>query len=831
VSQHLGPRSRRHALIAAVAWNSMISIALVLGSISAAGAADAGRRIAADAVAKEHDEAVALARRGNLNEALATLERLAREHPDDLGVAGDRIVILTWAGRDAEAAQRYEQLPPGDRPDYVIEAAARAYRNLHRYTEALALYRAGEKRFPHSAPLAAGEIEALADGGEAKAGLARAEEILARQGDALPTLLAAAYAARPAGAPVDSLRYADRALKLDARNREALRQRVLAIEAIGAPDRALALARAEPGLLSTAEVRRLEGSAAAQLVRWDEIEPAREAERFATADRAIATLDALIERWSNDGDDARDVLLRARFDRIVALHDRVRMREVVSEYENLSRSGVTAPDYVLTAVAAAYLYLHEPETARDLYRRAVAADPGDIEAQLGLFHALIEAEQFDEALQHVDGLAARLAPRVRLRGESEPRANPDKLEADRAAASARLFADALPGAEDRFEAMSDRAPNNAGLLVGLANVYAARGWPRRAADMLQTARAQQPLDAGVEIAQANLDLELQEWRRFDGTVADLGSRLPENLDVQRLEVLRQLHDNGELQLSVDRTFRSVTGVNGGNGLTASAQIYSPPLAYDLRTFAGTSLAHERLPEGALTERLYDAGLEYRGRDLTATAETHLAAYGTERGGGRLAAIWTPSDYWRFGSSGEIFSADTPLRALRHGVTANALNANLGFVESESREIKATAQEMFFSDGNYRTGLGTEWRERLYTTPHLRITGVAALGGSHNSRTDAPYYNPRYDSLGTAGIDVSQILYRRYEFTYEHGVVASAGAYWEQGFGTGLAWSTRYEQRIKSDEVQAALGLGFARQSYDRVYENDITLSFNLTWRF
>jgi biofilm PGA synthesis protein PgaA len=141
------------------------------------------------------------------------------------------------------------------------------------------------------------------------------------------------------------------------------------------------------------------------------------------------------------------------------------------------------------------------------------------------------------------------------------------------------------------------------------------------------------------------------------------------------------------------------------------------------------------------------------------------------------------------------------------------------------------QAMPFTDGNFRSDLGAEWRERIFTQPHLRLDALGNIGFSHNTRPDAPYFNPRSDALAAGGMEFVQILYRRYEFTYEHAVVGLAGPYWEQNFGTGLAWSTRYEHRIKSDALEAGFGLGFARQPYDGVYQNAVTLNLNLTWRF
>ncbi len=57
--------------------------------------------------------------------------------------------------------------------------------------------------------------------------------------------------------------YYDRALRVEPASREALRDRILAIERMGAPQAARTLADAKPGLLSSAEYRRVE-----QVVEW-----------------------------------------------------------------------------------------------------------------------------------------------------------------------------------------------------------------------------------------------------------------------------------------------------------------------------------------------------------------------------------------------------------------------------------------------------------------------------------------------------------------------------------------------------------------------------------
>ncbi|HYM01595.1 MAG TPA: poly-beta-1,6 N-acetyl-D-glucosamine export porin PgaA [Stellaceae bacterium] len=781
---------------------------------------------------QRHAEAVRLARAGNTSEAISILEELARNDPRDKSVSWDLIVILTWAGKDAEALQLFERQAKDDTPEYVVEAAARAYRNLHRLADSTALYRRGRQRWPKNPSFVAGEIESLTDMGDAKAALRVADEAQQPFGDKVPILIAAAYAALGADVPIDALRHADRALALEPGNRDALRLRVLAIEALNMSGVALRLARANPGLLSADEIRRLEGDSAAALVRWGPLESKSEADRFAATDRAIAELDGLINRWSQEGPVARASVTRARLDRLIALQQRSRMTEVVAEYEAMVREDVSIPNYVLSAIASAYLYLRQPEQARDLYRRAVAADPKNVDAQLGLFHALIETEEFDEARRVVDAAAAGLSPWIYLKGAVEPIPNNDKFAADVAAANQRLYADDLPEAQLRFAGLADAAPQNTEARVGLADVYAARGWPRLAQEELEIAHAQKTKDLGIEAAQARTALALHDWPRADAGISDLARRFPEALEVQQLLRDWDVHNRWELQISSERDLRRTVAAIGGNALTVGAQLYSPPIDDNWRIFGGDRLAHERAPEGNVTERLYDVGVDYRGIDFTAAAQALYAEYGPHRGGLLGTASWTPDDRWQIGGSGSVFSPNTPLRALLNRITADEVDLSVAYRESDSRTVSGQAQVLPFSDGNLRTGLSSHGEQRLYTAPLLRLNGTVDLAASQNTRIGAPYFNPRHDALGAFGFDARQILYRRYDFSYDHRLIATFGPYWEQGFGTGVAWGMRYEQRVKYDDtVELTLGTGYTRQPYDGVYENSLAFTLYLNLRF
>jgi len=663
------------------------------------------------------------------------------------------------------------------------------------------------------------------------------ETSLHDRGSSRETSLAATNAALDKSEPVADLRHCTHALQLAPANRDAKHACILALERIGAPQLARRLADKNPSILTADEYRRIEGSEAAALVRWGPLETPNEADRFKATDRAIAALDKLIAQWSKEDNASASAILRARFDRMVALRDRMRMKEVVAEYDDLSRQAIAIPSYVLRAVADAYLYLKQPEEARDLYQRVIKDDPKDFDARMGLFYAYVELDDFDSAYRQIDALDADQSIWIYLKGLTEPLPNPSRDAADLAAANARFYGEELSKADRLVSTIENAAPYNPVYRAALGNVYAARGWPRLAQEQDEIGLAMvQNHDVSLETGRASTNLDLQNYRTAEAETADLLQRFPENIEVQKADWLWQVHNMAELRVDATYAFRSATSAQGGDGFGIETQIYSSPIDYNWRLFASEFFAHEAEPnaEGNISLWRTAVGAEYRGDGLTASAApTYNYFNNEERLGGRADATYSVNDYWEVGGYGEIFSRDTPLRALNAGVTANAFNANATYRASESREVRVDGLLMPFSDGNMRSSLAGTYTERIYTAPHWKIDGIADLAESQNSKDENRlYYNPSRDVLALFGAEITQTLYRRYDLVYEHSLRITSGAYWEQNYGSSPAATVRYEQRVRSNDVlELGLGINFSRQDFDGVPENDVSLFCNLIYRF
>lgn len=791
---------------------------------------------------EEHDRAVQLARQGRYGEALPTLKQLYVQHGDDVSVVRDYLAVLGWAGgNDALVVNLYRTLPP-DQPDYVLSAVGLAYRNLHQPRESYRVYQIGLTRAPYNVGFATGAIRSLTEDGYLAQALAFADDNLYRLGQREEILLAAAEAADKYDRSYQAMHYYRYAVLVDPNNKQAWSGLIHTADHLGAPHLALKLADQHPGMISPEEYRRIAGNDAAALVRWGTTIPAKESERFAATDQAIARLNALIDKWSQEGDKARDDILRARYDRMVAMRNRFMMKEVIAEYESMLQEGVTPPSYVLGSVAEAYLYMRQPETARDLYLRALEAQPKDYDVRKQLFYAYVDCDDFDKAFQVIDTLASEQSEMLQQAGSNQMVPNPRRANAELIAGAGRLYADQVAEAEKRIMPVVNAAPNQPSNREALGNLYNAHGWPRLAQQQYQIGtNLKQGKDVNNEIGLASTYLELQNFQAAENETQSLIQRFPENLGVQRTEHALQVYNMAELRVRAGYDFSPMTDdkvaqVVGGRGYGIDTMLYSPPIDYNWRLFAGEFWTHQHEPnnEGSISFSRSTAGVEYRNGDLTTNlAPTYNHYHGTDRVGFDGDATYWLSDQWAVAGSGELFAEGTPLRALNSGVTANAYTAHVLWRQSEGRQLRIGGDVMPFSDGNLRSGVDASFTQRLYTIPHFHVDGLVDAGESQNSKDENRfYYNPNIDAIGLLGLRATQVLYQRYSTVYTHSLQIQPGAYWQDFYGSSAVLRMRYEQRVLlNDTFQAGAGINFSRQAYDGTSENDVRLTLDLTERF
>jgi biofilm PGA synthesis protein PgaA len=345
----------------------------------------------AQTATQQREAAILKARAGEMAEAQASLRAMLAAGMDD-GLAMDLVTLLQQGGKHAEAIAVFEKAAKSDPPDYALLAATRAYRDLRRYEDAARRAREGQRRFPNDTvwPLVLSLV--LSDAGRTGEALDVLRSPAAMRASPVERLLAEGYAYRRAGNTGAALRAYGLAIRLSGGNQGVRNEAADVLLDVGAPWGAATIA---------GNTRPIEAQQAGAMVRWGaQVRSPEPARRFEGTDAALARLDTLLASLPADDKDLRR---RLRVDRMVALRDRVRMKEAMEEGEALGADG-PLPAFGEQAYADSLLYMRRPEQARDAYNRVLAQYPSDVQARYGAFFAAVELEDFASAYATIDSL-------------------------------------------------------------------------------------------------------------------------------------------------------------------------------------------------------------------------------------------------------------------------------------------------------------------------------------------------------------------------------------------------------------------------------------------
>ncbi len=768
------------------------------------------------------------ARAGRLEPAIAALRKMLAAGEDDGLVAMDLVALLQQAHRSGQAIAVFEHAAVAEPPDYALLAATRAYRDVRRYGDAEKLARQGLKRFPDQTvwPLLLALV--LTDAGRPKEALEILSQPEAQRAPPVERLLAEGYAWRKAGDAYKALSAYTDALKLVPANKEAR-------------DAAAALVQAQGGFFGAAALagttRPYSADQAAAMVRWgSDTRPSDPAQRFDGTDAAIARLDGLLAALPPPPAEAA-ARRRLRLDRLVALRDRVRMEEAASEGRAL-QSDAPLPSFAEEAYADALLYLRRPEEAIAAYRRVLAANPKDVPAdtqimaRYGLFYAAVEAEDFDTAYATIDALVNDEPIWRMYRDDPTRHDNPDRAYAEVTAATARYNGNQLADAWARITRIADAAPANKQARLTLYQVARARDWPRRAEVEGEIAASLEPDSAEAKIALVEIAMANYRFAEAGRMVGDLLALYPENSHVRRLARELQAEMGWVLDCEAKPSVSQGGGANAaGQALTAQTRLTSAPIADNWRLFAATDYANSHPPEGFVDRTRLSAGLEWRIPSLTATLYP-TQSWGTlEKAGGGATLDWWATDQIRLAFSGELYSWDTPLRALFHGITADSYSARATYRWDESRSLVGTFSYLPFTDGNQRFNASAVFTQRLINIPHFDLTATGEVFASQNNRPTAPYYNPDRDLTVDAGLLAEHMIWRRYDASWVQALSINGGLYAEANFRSSVIATVTYEHRWRFDPLgEFHYGLQLQRRVYDGSVENTAALTLGMRWK-
>ena len=797
-------------------------------------------RSANAAVPQADYDAVILSTRGEHGQLGPAIDKLRAWHlayPQDLRFVYDLAAVLDKAADYPAALLYFPQIVQAEAPPYALKAIAHAARMAGRHQDAETAYRLWIAKAPADSEAHAGLVYAWIGQQRIQQAydyaLRHLPETVEKYTSAdFPMMIALAELHELRKEWLPAVMVYQKALQFNPAFRYAQRGRVFALGQAGMPYLAKRYADLQPGAFTDEEKYQIAHAAAALTIRFGEAQLAAENQRsrFTTIDIALAENADLTRQFGD--------LPRTKFDRMIALRDRGHMREAVQLYRSLVDAKVVVPWYAKLAAADAYLFLEQPETARDLYLEGLtdmrAADPSELlNTQISLIYAYSEAEQHDEA----EALAKRLLPSQPQRNYQGMRglenANPDYLHVYVLGELLKMYSDRLAMAEQRLSALRAQAPFNSEIRSAWAGLQSWREHPRAALDEYSLLQIDQPKSLDAAIGRGETLLSLNEFSQAKIMLPPLLAQQPENKAVQNYA--RKLASYDRPVYRVDSTIGRGAVGSGADSLT-DATLYSEPLTRSLGDHVRV-LSHLARADGetgnvnASRTRLW-VGLDYRARDLNVEAELNRTLGDAHAGGLALALSWDLSDAWSAQVAIDTNIIDLPAAALAGDVTAKGLKLGMSWTLNESRKAGGELSSTHFSDSNIRDMGRVWWLERWISGPVFKLESVLGWSSSRNSQSDRNYFNPSRDDELELDIKGEWLTWRRYQRSFKQRVGLTLGQYWQRDFDRGATAGLRYEHEWSQDDaLEFRYGVGRSFHPYDgnREYRNYVYL--NLSGRF
>ncbi len=618
-------------------------------------------------------------------------------------------------------------------------------------------------------------------------------------------------------------------------NQTALRNQVVMLSKLGATRISLWLAQQNPQLFSSRQWLLLKSSHAVSVIRWGKIPLHDESHRFTETETAIKQLEKLLTQLDlKKQPDNKWLKKRIRFDLIVALRDRWKMSQVLQNYKGLKLADKHVPAYVLAAVADAYLYLHQPEQAVQLYRIALQQAPEKFNWKIALFYALVEAEQLEQAIAYIDKLNKQEPSQRKTRSDGKHplriKPNPHKTETEILSAIAKAYANDYSLAQNKLENLLKQAPANQDIRNELATVYAWRGWFRQAEQLYQAGLAVEPKHLQLRLGHAQNLIAINRYQQAEKSIIKLSKF---SFDRQAQRLLDSWHSVNAYEFRQQTFAQNSSGSTKGSlSITSDSVLFSHPLAYHYRLFAHYRHSQSNFPEGNSTAQREGMGLEYQDTNWLLSTELHQNQFISNQTGVKLNGRYQFDDHWSIAAEFDTPSEQTPLRALGSNIFARSLSAEINYRANENRQLSISSHYLDFTDGNKRQEILLSGKQNWLLSSYWKLFLGSELFYSHNKSVNAIYFNPLQDVSATIKLGTHILSYRDYNTTFYQHISLNPGMYWQQNYTATMTGTLKYEHQWQFGKyLELNYGIAGFTQVYDGGRENGISGFLNFNVRF
>lgn len=643
---------------------------------------------------------------------------------------------------------------------------------------------------------------------------------------------------RENGHPAAALQLATRVRSYAPDNLQAIQTEITSLAAMGAVDKAYAMALRPEAHIDTATLQRLRADRAAAHVR-EAIETRRRMEdHYHYAHRNDALIAALAELDGNLAAFPKDsaVYRRTEFDRIYVLNKLGRMSAVTQSYRQLKNENADIPPYIERVVADAYAVQHQPNKASRIYAKLLAAKKyPEVELAIAQYYALIDGEHYGRAaalLHKIDRSTPYVQNRSRPGKPRQP--NPERTEVDQLKVMDASYRNHPALAEQRIRRLHEAAPGNVDLINTYATTVRWRGQPERAQKITELAAAYEPRskDTRLNLADNARDLGRYDmWRRY---IDALAVEFPDDTTVRRSAA--ELRDRKRPSMSVETRFgRSHGGgsqVTGSRDVQIESRFNSPWTDNGWRGYADYFYSYGSFPQGAARFSRPGIGAEWAWGRKHAWGLVSDDKFTGDKVGVALGWSQWIDDYWQYQLSVDTYSHETPLRAERAGYRGRLYQGAVTWRQDESRSASLGVGALDISDGNLRTMLSAQFTQRIQASAHHLTDASLSAYAEHNDRPGGAYFNPKSsESLGLT-LKHDWITWRSYDRSFTQTFQVNVASDWQAHYGAAPSVDVQYGHSWDLSRTWSVhYGVGWSSHVYDGDREQRLYGVFGISGTF
>ncbi len=805
-------------------------------------------------VSQQREQAVQLAKQGQVQVGTSTLKQLHKQYPQDAKVTADLIILLRLAGDNAAIARltSNENLNPQLVAAYAYTAWLGALRDQKRAEQAFniaqQIYKLNDSDNKEAQPpFDQWYYLTLA----AEAGRTDVAQQLVNELKQLGGLTAAqhaqlAYAQRLSGNWQQAFDESKQALALQPNHRLALEQQFAALRSLNQPHAAYQLASQHPDIFSAdtiypiqAEV--LSSNLQSALKQKDLLEAQGHYQQaHALVEDNLLALKQSVTQFKSTPQNKNLPEYAAIFnDYLYALRVQEYMAVLVAEYEQLSLTEqFELQPYAKNAVADAYLALKKPQQAHVLYDYLInnATQP-NVELYIADYYALIEQDNYKQAAQllnQLDQLIAVVEP------TSTPTEKQNRTRVDQIIALDAAYRNHLDIAARQLQQLVQQNPNNTNLANDYATILNWRGLPGASNQVVQQAYINAPHHLGLDLTTVANARDLQDYPRWQAALATAAVKAPTNSSVMKAQQEWQDRERITLQsdLLIGRS-RAVNGlnhqaiseVNGNREREWQTRVNSPWIDNKWRIFAShldrsadfepTQQRDQRIGVGAeWQENRKNAWLM-----LDQQRDTHQMGF-------ELGWSHWLNDNWAYRLGYQQNSSQIPLRALEAGLEANSYQAGLNWSQNESKAASFAYQVLDISDGNMRQSVSARYNQRVFANAqHITHAGAEAYYDK-NAQSGGNYFNPDHSASYGVNLEHDWTSWRKDQQSFTQHFELATGISQQAGFGAKSYTSALYQHEWGLSRTwQLHYGIGWGSQTYDANREQRTFAKLGITGAF